>query len=113
MFKTEKDYQTSVMKELKTKWWVYKIPDVNMQIKPFDIIWIASWAPYAIELKICNLKKWLSYEQAYAMLRPNQVAALNWYRQNWWVSHLWVYNKAEGKEYRFIFKFLDWISTEL
>lgn len=113
-FKIEKDYQNHVMKNLRGEQiWLYKIPDVNMQIKPFDIVWVAKSIPFAIELKICDLKKWLTYEQAYWMLRPNQVAALQWFSLSWWLSWLWVRNKAEEKEYQFPFRFLDWISTEL
>jgi hypothetical protein len=40
-FRTEKEYQNNFIKELKKNnisIWLYKIPDVNMQIKPFDII---------------------------------------------------------------------------
>lgn len=115
-FKTERDYQNHFIKELKIKYpgiWLYKIPDVNMQIKPFDIIWTYNWVSLAWELKICDLKKWLTYEQAYKMLRPNQIWALNAHQKAWWVSYVEVYNKAEDKEYKFFFYLLEWISTEL
>ena len=107
-FTTEREYQTAVTKELRTHSWVYKIPDVNMQIKPFDIIYMFKWKARAVELKICNKKKWVSYEQAYAMLRPNQIAALNSFKIHWWDSEVWVWNIAEEQEYHFKFKFLDW-----
>lgn len=107
MFKTEREYQSSVTKELRMTAWIYKIPDVNMQIKPFDIVLVKHWIPIAIELKICNLKKWLTYEQAYSMLRPNQIASLQSFLINWGISRVRVYNKAEDKEYKFDFKFLN------
>ena len=109
MIKTEKDYQSIVMKDLKTQWWWwYKIPDANMQIKPFDIIWFNDMIqPIAIELKICKLKKGLSYEQAYSMLRPNQVWALKSFQSQWGAAFVRVYNITEAKEYRFDFKFLE------
>jgi hypothetical protein len=109
MIKTEKDYQSIVMKQLKEEWWWrYKIPDANMQIKPFDIIWFHyADTPIAIELKICSLKKGLSYEQAYTLLRPNQVWALKSFQSQWGLAFVRVYNIAEEKEYRFDFKFLE------
>jgi hypothetical protein len=84
-----------------------------MQIKPFDIIACISWDSLAFELKITNKKKWLTYEQAYKMLRPNQVWALNAHQSSWWASYICVYNIAEEKDYQFEFKLLEWISTEL
>lgn len=109
MIKTEKDYQSRIMSELKEWWgWWYKIPDANMQIKPFDIIWFnGTIQPVAIELKISKLKKGLSYEQAYSMLRPNQVWALKSFQSQWGLAFVRVYNIPEEKEYRFDFKFLE------
>jgi hypothetical protein len=109
MIKTERDYQTLVMKRLRTEWWRwYKIPDVSMQIKPFDIIWFNNQLyPIAIELKVSKLKKWVSYEQAYKMLRPNQIWALQSFQSKWWVSWIRVYNIPEAKEYPFVFKYLE------
>lgn len=110
MFLTEKEYQTFRIKRYKslfTQSRIYKIPDVNMQIKPFDIIICANWISVAIELKICNLKKWLTYEQAYKMLRPNQIGALNAHQKAWWFSHIHVYNIWENMEYWFEFKLLE------
>ncbi len=115
-FKTEKEYQSSFIKKLKEtnpNMWLYKIPDVNMQIKPFDIICSVNWASIAYELKICDLKKGLTYEQAFRMLRPNQVWALNSHQKSWWLSYVCVYNIAEDKEYKFMFELLEGISTEL
>ena len=114
MFKSERDYQNHVTKGLRKEWWrIYKIPDVNMQIKPFDIIGVYDWYAIAIELKVCNLKKGLTYEQAYAMLRPNQIWALNTFKEAWWDSNVRVYNIAEDKEYRFGFKYLEDNQVEL
>lgn len=114
MFKSERDYQSHVTKKLRAEWlWIYKIPDVNMQIKPFDIIWVHAWYPIAIELKICDKKKWLTYEQAYGMLRPNQIWALKSFQEAEWDSYVRVYNKAEDKEYKFLFEYLEGNQVEL
>lgn len=110
MIRTEKDYQDIAIRNLKTVvWWRwYKIPDANMQIKPFDIIGFGKdEKPTAIELKIAKLRKWLSYEQAYSMLRPNQVWALKSFQTKGGLSFIWVYNILEEKEYKFEFKFLE------
>ena len=78
-----------------------------MQIKPFDIIICEEWLSVAIELKVCNLKKWVSYEQAYSMLRPNQIWALSAHNNAMWISYIVVWKNAEEKEYSFPFKLLD------
>ena len=110
-FKTEKEFQTRMIKDLKKnnpKAWIYKIPDVNMQIKPFDIICCLNGEATGIELKICNLKKWVTYEQMYNMLRPNQIGALDILQKAWWASFISVYNKADDHIYTSTFKFLEW-----
>lgn len=114
MYKTEKDFQKDYVQKLKEFWWrTYKIPDVNMQIKPFDIICVRWNECQAIELKHCNLKKGVTYEQAYKMLRPNQVWAL-WDIQNKGAeSWIVVYNLAEDRVYEFRFKLLDIYTGEL
>lgn len=89
-----------------------------MQIKPFDIIatreeddWNRPWKDIskvrAIELKHCNLKKWVSYEQAYKMLRPNQVWALADIQNHWAESLVVVYNAATDTIHEREFKLLD------
>ena len=114
MYKSEKDFQKSYVQALKTDWWrAYKIPDVNMQIKPCDIICVKSNWVLAIELKFANLKKWVSYEQAYKMLRPNQAGALADLQKHWATSMVILYNKAEDKIYEREFELLDIETWEL
>lgn len=118
MYKTEKDFQKEYIQTLKKDWrWLYKIPDVNMQIKPFDIIAtknrVGMQQICAIELKHCNLKKWVTYEQAYKMLRPNQVWALADIQKHWAIAIVVVYNMAEDRIYEWEFEFLDVPSAEL
>lgn len=118
IYKTEKDFQKDYVQKLKADGWrTYKIPDVNMQIKPFDIIAVSMqrWKLMvkAIELKHCNLKKGVTYEQAYKMLRPNQVWALADIQKHWATSLVIVYNQAEDKVYELEFKLLDIEGGEL
>lgn len=117
MYKNERDFQNHYVQWLKAEWWrVYKIPDVNMQIKPFDIIAtkkITNSEVYAIELKYTNLKKWVSYQQAYKMLRPNQVGALADIQNHWARSLVVLYNAAEDKVYTRDFELLDCETWEL
>jgi len=114
---TEKEFQTKWIADYKNQHpnsWLYKIPDINMQIKPFDIIICNWWKSVAIELKVCNLKKWLSYKQAYNMLRPNQVWALSAHQLSWWISAIVVYNNANNTHQAFDFKLLEnWNNGEL
>lgn len=113
-FKTERDYQTFVMKRLRDDWWFWvKYPDVNRQIKPFDIQWVRDGTPYAIELKISDYKHSPSYEQIYKMLRPNQVAALDCHQKAWGVSEVRTWNKSTLEEIHYEFKLLSTTGTEL
>ena len=112
--KTERDYQTIVMKTLRANGWFWvKYPDVNRQIKPFDIQWVKDWVSYAIELKISDYKHTPSYEQIYKMLRPNQVAALHSHKKAWGVSEVRVWNKSTLEEIHYDFILLSTMGTEL
>lgn len=105
---SEKKYQTGYMRELRDNWYrCYKIPDDAMWFKPFDIVAVKDWEPIAIELKVSNLKKKITYEQAYNLLRPNQVGSLYKFQEQWWTSIISVWENNFDCKTEFNFILLD------
>lgn len=108
MIMTEKQFQSKEMQLLRTSGYrCYKIPDDAMGFKPFDIIAVKDSTPIAIELKVRDKKKPLTYEWAYKLLRPNQVGSLELFRQHWWVSLIIVRDNVREEAFTFPFTLLD------
>lgn len=54
-YKLEKEFTTAFLKELKKKWYfIYKISDAWIWIKPFDCIIVSDKAWYYIEIKLID-----------------------------------------------------------
>lgn len=104
-YNSEREFVTAYLKDMKENGeWVYKLPDLWFTLKPFDVISIKEWVPYAIEFKYGNVN---TYEKIYKMLRPNQIWWLKKFQDAGWKSMVIGWDTKEEKIYSYEYNF-EW-----
>lgn len=90
-------FTTQFITQVRTLWWRwYKIEDVWLSMKPFDVVWCLYWVPISIEIKRITTKKKDPYEQTLSWLEVHQIWSLIAFEKDWgWYSFvLWYYTQT-------------------